>query len=79
MDDLAMLDQAETQLYQAKEVQHFLRHEAVRKAFAATEDRIARQWKSAATLDAREALWHKLQAFRELQTELRASSERKTE
>lgn len=74
-----MAEDPELVAYEAKEVQQFLHHDAVRKAFAATEARIVTQWKMALDLSPleREVLWHKLQAFRDLQRELYATSQRK--
>jgi hypothetical protein len=68
---------AEVEAYQAKELQHFLKSEAAQNAFARTEARIVRQWLVADNPLAREMCWHKIQAFRDLQTELRAFGDRK--
>ena len=67
----------EVQAYQAKEVQQFLKHRALEEAFKATEARIIRQWKAADNPLSREMCWHKLQAFTDLQTELRAFGDRR--
>jgi len=68
---------AEQLAYQAKEVQHLLAHDALKTAFLATEARIIRQWKAAQDPLSREMCWHKLNAFRDLQTELRAFGDRR--
>jgi len=62
--------------YATKELQWFLRHEAVLKAFQSTEIRIRKEWERAQTTPERELAWHKLQAFKTLQVELRALSQR---
>ena len=72
MDEL----DAEQLAYQAKEVQLLLSHAALPRAFKATEDRIKSQWEKATTLEAREACFAKMQAFKDLKTEIRALSER---
>jgi len=68
---------AEAQAYAAKEVQHLLAHEGLKQAFKRTEERIMRQWKAAQDPLSREMCWHKLQAFGELVTELRAFGDRR--
>ena len=71
MDDLEDVSPEQT-AYEAKEVQWFLKHEGLQKAFQATEDRIIRHWKAASDPLSREMCWHKLKAFQELKAELRA-------
>lgn len=66
----------ESVAYEAKEVQLLLSKEIVKQAFAATELRIVKQWKSAQDNAVREQCWHKLNAFREFQQELRGLVER---
>lgn len=68
---------AEVQAYQAKEVQQFLKHRGLEVAFQRTKDRITRQWEAAQDPLSREMAWHKLAAFKELQTELRAFGDRR--
>lgn len=72
MDEL----DAEQLAYQAKEVRLLLAHAALPRAFKATEDRIKRQWEAAPDPPARELCYAKLQAFKDLKTELRALAER---
>lgn len=67
----------ESQAYQAKEVQQFLRHPLVLEAFAATETQIIAQWKAADNPLSREMCWHKLNAFKELRAKLRAFGDRR--
>lgn len=62
--------------YEAKEVQLLLSKEIVKQAFAATELRIVKDWKRATDQHVREQCWHKLNAFREFQQELRGLTER---
>jgi len=68
---------AEVLAYQAKELSWFLNHESWARAVAATEQRITREWMKADNPLAREMAWHKLQAFKTLQQELRSASVRK--
>lgn len=68
---------AEVLAYQAKELQWFLNHDGVRRAFMATVDRITKEWEKAPDLAAREQAWAKLQAFKTLQQELRSHAARK--
>jgi hypothetical protein len=65
--------------YQAREVQQLLKHPALLKAFAATRDRIVRQWEAVPMDDplGREQCRHKLEVFKELQRELRAFGDRR--
>jgi len=73
-DELGLAD--EQRAYEAREVKQFLAHRAVLAAFAATEERIVKQWKVAPTPLEREMAWHKYQAFQELKRELRATGDR---
>lgn len=68
----------EEQAYEAKEVGLLLKHRAVQAAFEAVADRIKRQWEMSADPLSREMCWHKLKAFQDLKTELRAIAERTT-
>lgn len=70
---------AEVLAYQAKELQWFLHHDGVQRAFIATMNRITKEWEKAADEPAREAAWYKLQAFKTLQQELRSHAARKVE
>ena len=76
MTDLDLEDAAEAQAYQAKEVRFLLAHEGLKIAFQRTRDRVLKQWEAAQTVEERERCWHKLAAFRDLQTELRAFGDR---
>ena len=69
----------EVQAYQAREIQQLLKHPAVLTAFAATRDRIVRQWEAVPMNDplGREQCRHKLEVFKELQRELRAFGDRR--
>ena len=71
------LDSSEALAYQAKEIQQFLNHDGLKKAFLATEARIIKQWKLADNPLSREMCWHKLNAFKDLVTELRAFGDRR--
>jgi hypothetical protein len=78
-DDAALLEaeSAEALAYQAKEVQHLLNHEGVKRAFATTEQRIFRQWRIAPSPLEREICWHKLAVFRDLVAVLTAFGDRR--
>lgn len=62
--------------YEAAEVQQFLKHPGLQRAFQATENRIIRNWKVAMDPLSREICWHKLKAFQDLKAELRAFGDR---
>lgn len=66
----------ESQAYQAKELQQFLRHPLVLEAFTATETQIISQWKTADNPLSREMCWHELNAFKRLRAKLRAFGDR---
>jgi hypothetical protein len=70
LDDLELT--AEQEAYQTKEMQALMKHEGFTKAVDRTVERIRRQWEAADSLTAREAIWAKLQGFRDLIQELRA-------
>jgi hypothetical protein len=76
-DELDEALSAEVLAYQAKELSWFLAHEGYQRAVEATETRITKEWIKADNPLSREMAWHKLQAFRALQQELRAVSTRK--
>jgi len=80
-DDAALLEaeSAEALAYQAKEVQHLLAQDGVKRAFAATRERIIRQWEAVPLENplGREMCRHKLAAFKDLLTELRAFGDRR--
>ena len=76
-DDLAAAKTAEVLAYEGKELQWFLNHEGVKRAFIATMDRITKEWEKAPDVAARELAWAKLQGFKVLQQELRAHAQRK--
>ena len=76
-DELELAESAEVLAYQAKELNWFLNHDAVKKAFMSTVDRISKEWEKATDEKSREAAWYKLQAFKTLQQELRAHAVRK--
>lgn len=67
---------AEQLAHEAAEVRLLMSKDLVQRAFRETELAIVNQWTNAQDTAAREACWHKLQAFRELQTKLRALSNR---
>lgn len=62
--------------YQQKEVRFFLEHEQVKKAFQATEASIFSAWKRAETVEARERLRARWDAFQDWQRELRGIASR---
>lgn len=68
---------AEAFAYQAKEVSWFVNHEGWARAVQTTEARIVKEWMSANDPLSREMQWHKLQAFKTLQIELRVLASRK--
>ncbi len=78
-DTLEQAQSAEVLAYQAKELQWFLNHEGVQRAFISTMNRITKEWEKASDAGAREAAWHKLDAFKTLLKELRAHAARKVE
>lgn len=57
--------------YESKEVQQFLQHAAVLRAFAATEAQIKREWERGQSPLEREMAWHKLEAFKAFKQQLR--------
>ncbi len=79
MDDLAAAKAAEVLAYEAKELQWFLNHDGVRRAFMATVDRITKEWEKAPDVATREFTRAKLDAFKTLMQELRAHAQRKVE
>ena len=78
-DDEVVEPSIEQLAYAAKELQWFLSHDAVTKAFKATEQRIAKEWERGQNPLEREMAWHKLMAFRALKSELQAMSQRRPE
>ena len=80
-DEAALLEaqSAESLAYQAKEVQLLMNHDALKRAFASTRERIIRQWEAVPLENplGREMCRHKLAAFKDLVTELRAFGDRR--
>ena len=76
-ETLEQAQSAEVLAYQAKELQWFLQHEGVQRAFMSTVDRITKEWEKAPDTAAREMAWAKLQGFKVLQQELRSHAQRK--
>jgi len=81
VDDAALLEaeSAEALAYQAKEVQQFLKHPAWARCLATTRERIVRQGEAVPLGSplGREMCRHKLAAFQDLVTELRAFGDRR--
>jgi hypothetical protein len=70
------LESAEALAYQAREVGLLLEKDVVKAAWTATERRITKEWESGQSPLEREMAWHKLQAFKTLQTEIRVLAQR---
>ena len=81
IDEAAVLEaeSAEALAYQAKEVQQFMKHPAWLRCVATTRERIIRQWEAVPMEQplGREMCRHKLAAFKDLVTELRAFGDRR--
>jgi hypothetical protein len=66
----------EREAYDAREVKQLIGLAGWKRALAATEDRITKEWERGNNPLEREMAWHKLQAFKMLQRELRAYGDR---
>jgi len=76
-ETLEQAQSAEVLAYQAKELQWFLQHEGVQRAFMSTVDRITKEWEKAPDVAGRELARAKLDGFKILMQELRAHAQRK--